>query len=331
MTLYDQFLETAGWTGAKITPLAGDASNRRYSRAALQGRTAVLMDAPPSRGEDTAPFLKIAAFLRRAGLHAPEVFASDPVAGLVLLEDLGDGLFARRIEQEPALQAPLYDGATDVLLQLHDAGLPEGPLPDYMPPEMAEAATLAATWYAQDADAAEPLRAAVAQSLDALDWSRPVLVLRDYHAENLIWIDAETGLNRIGLLDFQDAARGHPVYDVVSLMQDARRDVPPETARRVATRFCDRSGMEADTFARAAATLGAQRALRILGVFARLSLHYAKPGYIDLIPRVWDQLTENLTHPALAGLRETAAQSLPAPTPDLLSDLRQRAGTCPTR
>ncbi|WP_425092352.1 aminoglycoside phosphotransferase family protein [Tropicimonas sp. S265A] len=330
MTAYAAFLTRAGWDGAACTPLAGDASNRRYMRVRLGNRRAVLMDAAPERGEDTGPFLQIAAHLRHSGLHAPEVYATDPERGIVLLEDLGDGLYARVFETTPELQNRLYTAAIDVLLRLHGAPLPGTGVPNYSAEPMAAAATLAATWYASAPDSASKLSAAMGSALATLDWSNPVLVLRDYHAENLIWMDGFEGLAKVGLLDFQDAARGHPVYDVISLMQDARRDVPEPVADAMATHYCTASNMDRDLFTRDAAVLGAQRALRILGVFARLSLHFNKPDYVDLIPRVWAQLEANLAHPALQDLHAVARTILPPPTPEYLDTLRQKAGTCPT-
>jgi len=330
MTAHKEFLSKAGWGDAVIRPLNADASNRYYLRVTGKDRVAVLMDAAPERGEDTAPFLRIAEHLHATGLHAPQIYAKDTARGLLLLEDLGDALFARVFEADRTAEVPYYTAAIDVLIALHAAPLPKGALPDYGPETMADAARLAPIWYAGIDSAAEPVRDAMLAPLQALTWDRPALVLRDYHAENLIWIDNEKGLSRVGLLDFQDAALGHPVYDVVSLMQDARRDVSARTAKAIGAHYTAASGMNAQDFETAAAVLGAQRALRILGVFARLSLHFGKPQYVDLIPRVWGQLHQNLDHPALTGLRAVVAEHLPAPDPALLDDLRERAGTCPT-
>ncbi|MEM9393830.1 MAG: phosphotransferase [Pseudomonadota bacterium] len=330
MTDYANFLSKTEWAGAETRPLAGDASNRRYLRVSLGERRAVLMDAARDRGEDTAPFIQIAEHLRGLGLHAPEIFAADRAAGLLLLEDLGDTLYARLFEAQPALESRLYTGAIDVLLHLHRSALPRDEVPDYTAETMSEAAKLAAIWYAEKPERGDEVGAGVLLALKALDWSSPVLVLRDYHAENLIWIDDEAGLNRVGLLDFQDAALGHPVYDVISLMQDARRDVARTVAADMARQYQDGAGMAVDAFDHAAAVLGAQRALRILGVFARLSLHYNKPHYVDLIPRVWDQLQENLRHAALEPLAELVRDILPEPDAKYLHRMKARAGTCPT-
>lgn len=322
------FLTRAGWQGETIRSLAGDASNRRYDRLTLGGRPVVLMDAPPETGERVAPFLSVARHLDGLGLHAPAILAEDEAQGFLLLEDLCDGLYARLFEADPEQQVPLYREALAVLRSLH-AGAPP-PLPAYGAPEMAEAATLAPIWYAGSDDTA-PLAAEMATALAALDWSRPVPVLRDYHAENLIWCPDETGLRRVGLLDFQDAALGHPVYDVASLFYDARRDVPPEVVEALRSEVFGWFASDLPGFDHAVAVLTAQRALRILGVFARLSLHFDKPGYVDLIPRVWDQLQHSLQHPSLGTLRSLVAETLPPPRAAHLDDLRARAGSCPTR
>lgn len=325
----DAFLAAAGWRGAVRRPLAGDASNRRYERITGKDRTAVLMDADPAKGEDTASFVAIGTFLTDLGLHAPQILAQNSEQGFLLLEDLGDRLFARAFEADPETQLPYYTAALDVLRQLH-AGDPPA-LPAYGAAEMGMAAGLATTWYAGQPNATLALQAEMTRRLQALDWTRQVPVLRDYHAENLIWCAGSTPRDTVGLLDFQDAALGHPVYDVASLLQDARRDVP----RQVVTALKDASwswfaGTRPE-FDQAFAVLATQRALRILGVFARLSLHFGKPHYVDLIPRVWGQLHSNLSDPALDGLAEILDPILPPPTLAHLADLKARAGSCPMR
>jgi aminoglycoside/choline kinase family phosphotransferase len=321
------FLDRIGWSDARLNPLAGDASLRSYDRIARGDAQAVLMDAPPDRGERTAPFVAIARHLARIGLHPPDILGTDADAGFLLLEDLGNRLFAREFETDPTLQAPYYTVALRVLQTLHMTPAP--PLPAYGRAEMAQAAGLAATWYAgRHADAAT-LCSAMDQALGTLDWTRQVPVLRDYHAENLLWCPEETGLRRVGLLDFQDAGLGHPVYDAASLLQDARRDLAPDLLADLKAVCWSWFAASPEKFEQGFAVLGAQRALRILGVFARLSLHFGKPGYVDLIPRVWDQLQGNLAHPALQGVAATTRAFLPEPDADLLADLKAGAGTCP--
>ncbi|WP_306131303.1 aminoglycoside phosphotransferase family protein [Roseivivax marinus] len=324
MDTLEPFLSRAGWADARRTALAGDASARRYTRLMREdGARAILMVEP---GGSVARFDAVGAALRGMGLSAPEVWAVDTDAGLMLLEDLGDAVFAPLAEADPALEVTLYETAADVLSTLHR----HGPLPELeqaTPERLADMTDLAFDWYlvragaTPDPAAKASARAAFATVLAAHAPETGVTILRDYHAENLIWLPDREGAARAGLLDFQDAMAGHPAYDLVSLLQDARRDVGAAAADAAMTRFLDGSDHDPDRFAAAYAALGAQRNLRILGVFARLAATRAKPHYIDLIPRVWAHLQTNLAHPACAPLRAPLAV-LPDPTTALLSRLK---------
>jgi len=334
-TVIAGFLDRAGWGAARRAMLAGDASNRRYERLSggPDGTSAVLMDADPETGEDVRPFLAIARHLSGLGLSAPAVIASAPTHGLLLLEDLGDDLFARVAAREPAREEELYAAAVDLLAELHRAAPPPG-LACYDAATMADLACLPFEWYVPAAGQAVPeneIRAfrAELETLLAAHASPSVLVLRDFHAENLIWLPARRGTARVGLLDFQDARVGHPAYDLVSLLEDARRDVSGDLQTRMRARYLAATGTDPDAFARAYAPLGAQRNLRIVGVFARLCLRDGKPGYLPMLPRVWDHLMRDLAHPDLAGLRDRCLRVLPSPGPQLLDRI---AAKCrPTR
>lgn len=329
----DDFCAAAGWDAPRAF-LAGDASARRYERLRREtGETAVLMDAPPDAGEDVGAFLRVDAHLRAAGLSAPAVLAADATAGFALLEDLGDGLYTRLLADAPAREPDLYAAAVDVLLHL--AGVPPlSGLPVYDADAMAAAVAPAADWYrlalAGDRHGAADLTGAMAKALGALPPEPPVMILRDYHADNLLWLPDRAGVARVGVLDFQLAMLGHPVFDLVSLLQDARRDVAPETEAAMLARFAAATGRDPVALARAYATVGAQRHLRILGIFARLSLHVGKPGYADYLPRIWRDLQRDLAHPALAGLAATVARLLPPPTPGNIQRIKDQCGTIPT-
>lgn len=319
------FLAGCGWGGATRTALAGDASARRYWRLCHGAARAVLMDAPPGQADDAADFVRIAAHLRALGLSAPEVLAGDAAQGFLLLEDLGDDLYARVIA-DPAMEAPLYAAAVDVLAHLQKAPPPPD-LPDLTAEDWARAAAPVLDWYAFGVTGARPDPAAFTDALaEALarhaDGPR-VLILRDYHAENLLWLPDRAGLARVGLLDFQLAQMGQPVYDLVSLVQDARRDVAPGTATAAIRRFAEATG--AGNPGPAIAAVGAQRGLRIIGIFARLAVEGGKPGYLRLIPRVWGQVQANLAHPALARLRAECDRVLPAPVPAALDRMARCA------
>jgi aminoglycoside/choline kinase family phosphotransferase len=318
------FLAGAGWGAANLRPLAGDASDRRYFRLRLGRRRAVLMDAPPGKGDDPADFLTIGAHLARLGLSAPQPLAQDLQQGFLLLEDFGDGVFARLIQDDPAQELPLYTAAVDSLLHLQAHAAPSG-LPDLSAAEWAKAAMFVVEFYAasilDQAPDSFALQRALESALRAHADGPRVLILRDFHAENLIWLPRRQGFRRVGLLDFQLGQRGQRGYDLVSLLQDARRDVLPETEAALCARF----GQGDPGFAASYATLGAQRALRILGIFARLCTHGGKPQYLPLIPRVWAHLQRNLRHPALTEVAEACA-ILPEPTPQ---NLQRIASLCP--
>lgn len=328
------FLARAGWGGAERRFLAGDASDRSYDRLTRPGSSAVLMDAPPGKGDDPRAFARIARHLAGLGLSPPAILAEDFDHGFLLLEDLGDDLFARLIARDPAMEAPLYAAATDVLvlLQAHEA--PAG-LPDLSAADWAEGAAYALEWYAFAATGQSPDPADFIATLTGLirtfaDGPR-IMILRDYHAENLLWLPDRVGEARVGLLDFQLAQMGQPGYDLVSLLQDARRDVSAPVEAAMIARFCAAGGANPDDFAATYATLGAQRALRIIGIFARLCLKAGKPGYLAMLPRVWLQLWRNLEHPALSPLAAICRDHLPAPTPEMLERIGAQCGLHPHR
>lgn len=320
--LIRDFLQGAGWGAALRCPLAGDASDRSYERLDLTGKTAILMNAPPGLGDDPADFVRIAGYLRDIGLSAPEIMAKDLSQGFLLLEDFGDALFADLLKSDPTLDLALYGAATDVLVQFARAPLPPG-LPDLLAADWARAATLALTDYASpligptDTDRfQEALAAALRQHADG----PRIFIHRDFHAENLILLPDRPGLRQTGLLDFQLGQGGQPGYDLVSLLQDARRDVPPQIEAMMIARYARALTLDPAQFAASYATLGAQRALRILGIFARLARHSGKPRYLPMLPRVWAHLQRNLSHPALSDLRQACAL-LPAPCPETLQIL----------
>jgi len=330
-TLAQDFLAAAGWGAARRTPLAGDASARRYERLALGAASAILMDCPPGRGEDPRRFTRMADWLLAQGYSAPRIFARDEADGFLLLEDLGDDLFARLTAADPETEVPLYTAAADFLADLH-----RRPVPDFVEPldgrALAGLLSWVGDWYLP-AFGARPdtaIPGVVAALYARLGTGvAPVLSLRDFHAENLIWLPDRQGHARLGLLDFQDAVAAHPAYDLVSLLQDARRDVTPAAGAAAIGRYIAQTGWNRDEFAAIFALLGAQRALRILAVFARLCLHLGRPQYLDYMPRVWRALQRNLAHPALSELAG-AAEGLPEPTPDAIARLKEKA-PCPKR
>jgi aminoglycoside/choline kinase family phosphotransferase len=300
------FLAAHGWGSARREPLAGDASFRRYERLRDDNRRrAVLMDAPPP--ENVRPFLRVGAALRGWGLSAPDVLAADAEAGLLLLEDLGDDLFSRLLAAGRADEATLYAAAVDLLADLQRRPAPPG-LPAYDDGRLLEEVGRLLLWYEPAAALSEAAKDAYRRLwLELFPRARvgaPCLVYVDYHADNLIWLPARAGHARVGLLDFQDARLGPPAYDLVSLLEDARRDVAPALAEAMAGRYlAARPELDPEAFRRAYAILGAQRNAKILGLFSRLARRDGKPAYLALQPRVRGYLERDLAHPALDAMR----------------------------
>lgn len=314
----DEFLAGAGWSGAKIEPLPGDASFRRYFRVSRGEETAMLMDAPPPN-EDTGPFLRAARWLDANGMRAPLVHAEDSMRGLVLLEDFGTARMRDYLEQWPDDEPEVYRSAVDALVALHE--LPPGPFLDYSMSEYVREVRLFLKWYctAQKlyVDASGFVAAWEKVIGTLLPRQRPgVTVLRDYHAENIMLLGS---LQSQGLLDFQDALIGHPAYDLVSLLQDARRDVSPDVEAAMFDHYARATGADLDDLRADYARLGAQRNTKIVGIFVRLWRRDGKPRYLELIPRVWALLERDLAHPALAPVAAWFDANIPA-------ELRQANG-----
>lgn len=293
------FLDSIGWTGARIAPLAGDASFRRYFRVTHPRGPAVLMDAPPPH-EDPQPFISIAKWLEEAGFRAPSIIATDLSAGLVLIEDFGDTRMREALDADPHREQALYRAGVALLGRLH-----EQPAPAIAPYDRAvyqREVALFTDWYCPALNLAVDA-AAFVQAWDEvvsipLSHSKRVLVLRDYHAENIMLLGDDTAPT-LGLLDFQDALAGHPAYDLVSLLQDARREVP-EALEQEMLEFYKSTATPSAAFDTAYAILGAQRNTKILGIFTRLWKRDNKPHYRQFQARVWRYLERDLAHPALA-------------------------------
>lgn len=305
----ESFLATAGWGDARVAPLPGDASFRRYFRLVGPGAaTAMLMHAPPPQ-EDPRPFLSVARWLATNSLRAPRIFAEDAAAGWVLLEDFGDWRLREWLDAHPEDESPLYEGAVDTLVALHR--LEPAPFAPYDLAEYQREAGLFVEWYCPAKGLEVDVRgwrAAWDVALaPVLTRQRPgVTVLRDYHAENIMLPPDGTQ----GLIDFQDALVGHPAYDLVSLLQDARRDVMPLVERAMLDRYvaAARPGAE---FEADYAVLGAQRNAKIVGIFTRLAKRDGKPRYLELIPRVWALLERDLAHSALKPVAAWFAENIP--------------------
>ncbi len=344
-----RFIEEEGYGSAVRRRIAGDASSRSYERLAMNGGTVILMnwpaqpDGPPvKRGlpysaiahlaENVKPFVAMALALRARGFSAPKIYAADYEAGLIVLEDLGNELVVEGEPPRPMIERYAY--ATDLLVALHGLDLPgvlpaapkvDYTLPSYDLDAFLIEAELILDWYLPHRNAGASAEARAHFQTLWRDALRPVLeapkswVLRDFHSPNLLWLEGREGIAKVGLLDFQDAVLGPSAYDVASLLQDARVDVPEDVeialfGRYVEARRHADPGFDANAFARLYATLAAQRSTKILGIFARLDRRDHKPQYLRHMPRVWNYLRRALAHPALQALDAWYLRNVPPPS-----------------
>ncbi|MFZ5708851.1 MAG: phosphotransferase [Pseudomonadota bacterium] len=327
-----RLVAAAGWRGASVAPVAGDASARRFSRLSLPGRSAILMEDPAPGGGASAAFVSMAGWLRAQGYSAPEILAADIAAGVLLVEDLGDMPAARICAADPDAERAIHDAAADLLADLQGRPPPPG-LGTLDGEGLAGLTAIVGEWLLPGLglvpDEPGAFGRAVRKAWDALPEAPLAVSLRDFFTGNIVWLPERRGLARVGLLDFQDAVLAHPAYDLVSLLQDARRDPGAGIEARAKARHIAATGADPEAFEAAYALMGAQRALRILGVFARLALRDGKPGYLAHVGRVRANLDRNLAHPSLAELREIVAAQLPPIGADALSRLGEASGAHP--
>ncbi|MFT4074854.1 MAG: phosphotransferase [Asticcacaulis sp.] len=340
--LKQSFLTTHGFGDAERHPLPGDASTRRYERLIrTDGRRFMLMDQPPTGAVPCAPgdtvderctkgyfalarlsggrleaFVAVAQYLRGQGLSAPEIIAADTANGLLISEDLGDNLFVSLIEKGEA-EAPLYLAAIEVQAKLHETSPPDilaggWPLLVYDGLALKTGADVFTEWYPQydrsislNDQALTEWEGLWAPRRKRAEAGANVFIHRDFHAENLIWLPQRDGVARVGLIDFQDALRAHPSWDLLSLLQDARRDVSPALETLCLEHyFALRRHVDRADFMHDYNALATLNAARILGVFARLVTRDGKPKYEAFIPRMWGHLKRNLAAEGMADLRD---------------------------
>ncbi len=345
-----QFLDGAGYIEARRQRMAGDASIRSYARLIRDEGVVILMnfprrpDGPAIYGgksysaavhlaEDVKPFVAIANGLRERGFSAPAIHHADLEHGFLITEDFGS---IPVIEGDPPRPIPeRYEAATDMLAALHRESLPETlplatqltyAIPVFDTEALLIEISLMLEWYLPDrgAAASEALRAEFLamwrELLETATAAPKTWVLRDFHSPNLIWLGEREGIGRVGVIDFQDTVLGPAAYDLVSLLQDARIDVPEALELALLTRYIKaRRATEASFdpagFAEAYAVMSAQRNTRLLGTFARLNRRDGKPQYLRHQPRIWTYLNRSLAHPALSRLREWYAANVPPPVP----------------
>lgn len=310
----EEFLAGNGWGGADIDPIPGDASFRRYFRVNGTKGKAMLMHAPPPE-EDPVPFLHVAGWLSDQKMRAPNIHASDAAQGWVLIEDFGDDRMRDWLDDNPGGEANAYAQAIDALVALHERE--PGPFDPYDMPTYLREVALFTDWFCPAAglkvDGPGYVAAWEAALKPTLERQSPgVCVLRDYHAENIMLLNPDAdGGGEQGLIDFQDALVGHPAYDLVSLLQDARRDVSPELEQAMLARYAEKVGADV-TFKADYARLGAQRNAKIVGIFTRLWKRDGKPRYLGMIPRVWAAMERDLADPALAPVADWFEANIPS-------------------
>ncbi len=318
--MIEDFLVAAGWAGAERRLLAADASFRRYERLVHAGTSLVLMDAPPPM-ENVRAFHQVACALIELGLSAPRAVEVNEAAGLMLLEDFGDRTFTRALA-EGAEEALLYRLAIDSLIALHRRWRPQPDhvVPPYDDARLLDEALLLTDWFlpaVRGAPTPESERESYIEAWRAVfPRARTLpdcLVLRDYHVDNLMLLEGREGVAACGLLDFQDAVIGPVSYDVVSLLEDARRDIPAELVGDMLARYLAAfPGLDRQAFLESYAVLGAQRSAKIIGIFTRLSRRDGKDQYLHHIARVWRILEADLEHSALAPVKAWFDRQVPA-------------------
>ena len=319
----ERFLRHHGWDDAKTEKINSDASNRKYTRLFKKQNTSILMDSDPTTNESIENFIYFTNQLRKQKFSAPKIYGQDICNGLLLLEDLGSDSFANILKSKPHLENHIYQEAINQLIEIRKNKIPHLTR-KYDLKILLQEAVLFSEWYLS------PLRASYESShllkilrvsLQETLKQDTTLVLRDYHAENLMWLPDRRNNRRVGLLDYQDALAGNPAYDIASLLKDARREVPKKLQEELIKYFLKKTNLDHAVFSRDYSILSAQRNLKIIGIFSRLSIRDNKSGYLDLIPRVWKNLQDDLKHPSLNELSEFIKSNSPQPTPENLGKL----------
>lgn len=301
----EEFLIGTNWKGSVRQPLSGDASSRSYERITKGKQTAILMVDPSV--ETVRRFLTVTNILSRMGYSVPKILAENPEQGLLLLEDFGDRLFADLLIVG-ADEEKLYTLAVDFLIDLRKQPLPIE-LPFFSPSYILDQNSMFLDWYVP-AHTNYPLKSNArtfyqqiwTELLKLMSGAPEVMLYRDFHAENVLYLEDRPGIKALGLLDYQDAMTGPAAYDLVSLLQDARRDVSEDVQENMIQYYCQHAGVDETRFRRSYAIMGAHRALRILGIFTRLLQRDGKNRYQAFVPRVKAHLMRNLAHPDLIAL-----------------------------
>lgn len=323
------FLTAHGWGGCERIAVKGDASFRRYERLKKGNNSAILMDAPPKL-EDVHPFIFIGTFLKDNHLSAPIIYAADVENGFLILEDFGDDVYGAILSGDSPLsgtvsEMELYRSAVDVLTELHSLTPPPG-VPYYDTTRLLNEASMMVNWYLP-AIMTDPRSLKDAQDEYTSLWKDilatkqnlpEVLVLRDYHSPNLMWLPNRNGIQKVGLLDFQDAVIGSPAYDLVSLLADARRDVSPQLAESLLQHYlAENPHLDKEAFLTSYTILGAQRNFKVIGFVTKKLYSENNSSYLHLFPRMWRYLEQHLKHPIFASIKDWLDGVVPEEIRDL--------------
>jgi aminoglycoside/choline kinase family phosphotransferase len=310
---------------AQTEKITSDASNRKYLRLTKGNKTVILMDSNPKKNEPINNFIYFTNFLRKHHFSAPKIYDSDIPNGLLLLEDLGARNFADILKVKPKVETNIYKEAVNQLIMIQSKETPKQAKP-YSTEILIEEALLFTEWYLGETNSSRlstQFTSLLTPLLKKIDQTKPTLVLRDFHAENLIWMNSRKNFKRVGLLDYQDALIGHPAYDIASLLKDARRDVSIEVRDIMTNHYLEKTKHNKDLFLRDYSILSAQRNLKIIGIFSRLSIRDKKKNYVKLIPRVWKNLENDFMHPDLKNLSKFINAVAPYPNVKILKNLSQ--------
>jgi aminoglycoside/choline kinase family phosphotransferase len=324
-----EFLRRNNLGSIQRIALRKDASYRQYERIIKDnGETLILMDAPPEK-EDLPSFIDMANFLRKVKLSSPEIISLDIENGFLLLEDFGCNSYTSILSGKSKLsdeldETMMYEKAIDTLIHLHKVPHDSTKLDKYDEKMLIKESMRFIDFYVSivngeiiNKSLQEEYIIILKHLLSMIKGFHNVITLRDYHADNLMWLDDRTGINKVGLLDFQDAVVGHPAYDIVSLLKDARRDLSPQLADKMIQRYLQAfPNYSRKEFAAAYAILGVQRNLKIIGVFARQASHYKNPQYLFYLPRVWRHISSDLKHPLLLPLKNWLNKVVPSQLKD---------------
>jgi N-acetylmuramate 1-kinase len=323
-SLKSEFLLLNNLSSAQKISLQKDASHRSYDRLITEDNSRfIVMDAPPEH-EELDPFIKVAEYLASIGLSTPKIFAIDQTNGYLLLEDFGDDKYTSILQGKSSLSEDLseeeiYSKAIDCLIHLHQSPIKNITLPMYDETKLIKESKLFVQYYLEilnsdhiDLNAQDEYTLIMKHLIEIGDSFAKVVVLRDYHADNLMWLNDRTGIAKVGLLDFQDALIGSPVYDLISLLEDARRDVSPNIVEKMINRYLQAfPRMPRKEFIAAYNIFAVQRNLKIVGFIARQASVYKNPRYLALLPRVWRHINNDLKHPLLLPLKKWLEKTVP--------------------